>query len=157
MRQSNHKIAAFTIAEMLVVLVLSGILIMLAMGVLNLVQKQIQLVEINYSQNNKVRSLERILWQDFNQYSFYYDNKKEQLVGFTPKDTLHYSFNDTFVIRNFDTIPVEIKQKSFFLNAEKVNKGLIDAIELKLSKSYQNTILFCYQKKDARFYLNNSN
>lgn len=153
----KSKVAAFTITEMLVVLVLSSILVMLAMSVLNLVQKQLKLIETNYVTNDNIRNLERLLWQDFNQYQMYYNLEEDIIFGVKPTDSIHYLFTNSLVIRNNDTLPIEIKQKTLFLEAEKVQTGRVDALELELSKEYQNIVLFTYQVKDATFYVNDKN
>lgn len=153
MKLSGARIKAFTIAEMLVVLILSSILILMAMSVLNLVQKQMKSIEKNFEINNTTRSFERLLWKDFNLYDMYFDRYNDCLVGKNPKDSVCYRFYDDYVVRNTDTLAVEVLRKSLYLEAEKVNTGRIDALELELSQSQRGMMLFCFQTEDASYYI----
>ena len=67
--KSNKKIMAFTLSEMIVVLILTSIVIGLAFSVLNLVQKQMSAIQDNYNKSLELNKLETALWLDFNRYS----------------------------------------------------------------------------------------
>jgi competence protein ComGC len=71
MKAFNKKVTAFTIAEMLVVLVISGIVISLTMLILSLVQKQLSIINTNNEKTTEIQLLERVLWQDFNRHNLY--------------------------------------------------------------------------------------
>ena len=49
----HHKVKAFTLSEMLVVLVVASILISMGFLVLNMVRKQVQVIQKNYQLKQK--------------------------------------------------------------------------------------------------------
>ena len=152
----NKKIKAFTISEMLVVLVISGIVVSLSLVVLNLVQKQMNSIKNNYTKNTEIRLLERALVQDFQRYNLVYASKNEQLMGLSIKDSVIYSFKENFVLRNADTINVSIFKSTLYLDGTITKENSIDAIELQLSKEFPEKKLFISKTKDASFYVNNN-
>lgn len=154
LRYRTKKINAFTLAEMLVVLVISSIIITITILVLNLVQGQIRAIQTIYKNNIETRLLERALWQDFNRYQLYFNKSNEQLMGISEKDSVTYIFNQDYIIRNTDTIRVLLTMKTLFLDGNEVNNNEIDAIELQLSKEIKNKKLFIFKRKDATHYLN---
>ena len=76
MKAFNKKVTAFTIAEMLVVLVISGIVISLTMLILSLVQKQLSIINTNNEKTTEIQLLERVLWQDFNRHNLFFNEKQ---------------------------------------------------------------------------------
>jgi len=156
MKRLNKKVKAFTIAEMLVVLVISGIVISLTMLILNLVQKQINAIQTNYELATEIRLLESVLVQDFNQHNLFYDHAKQQLYCISPIDTIHYTFDANYVIRNADTLNVSISNTVLFLDGEKGTSNSVDAIELDISSTTKKRTLFVSQRKDASFYINDN-
>ena len=155
MKLFNKKIKAFTISEMLIVLVISSIVVGLSLTVLNLVQKQMNTIKNTYVSNTEVRLLERTLLQDFNRYSLFCNSQANELIGFSIKDTVVYRFTETQVIRNQDTLGVAIFKSNFYLDGNKVDRKSIDAVELQLSKQFPEKKLFISKTNDAAFYMNN--
>lgn len=150
----NRKVQSFTLSEMMVVLVVSAIVISLAVSVLNLVQQQIKSINNNSEKNTEVRLLKNILNVDFNRFNLSYDNKYNMLVCTSPKDTVIYEFNESFVLRNNDTIRLQIDRISVFLEGEEVMNNQIDALLIDLPKYFNNKRLFFFQQKDAAYYMN---
>ena len=152
----NKKTNAFTIAEMLVVLVISGIVMTITLLVLSLVQGQIRSIQAIYKKNTEIRLLERGLWQDFNKHRLFYNNFKQQLVCTSEKDTVVYTFNNEYIIRNSDTLRVTIAEKILFLDGEVVTNNNIDAMELQVSKEITDKKLFIFKWNDATQYMNDN-
>lgn len=150
----NKKINAFTISEMLVVLVISGIIISIAMVVLNLVQGQIKSVQSVYKKNTEIQLLERALWQDFNTYNLHFNASGSLLKGVSEIDSIKYLFKENYVLRNTDTLKTPVYQLKTFLDGEEVTSGKIDALELLLSKEIKTKRIFIFKKNDAAHYLN---
>ena len=148
------KINAFTVSEILVVLVVSSIVISIAFTVLNLVQKQTRVIQTNFSKQQQSILLHRLLWQDFNLYKVEYDYSGDRLIFSNNVETINYFFENEYVLRELDTIKVKIDNKVLFLEGNEVNKGLVDAIELYTEKQYQSNKIFVYRKKDAAYYIN---
>lgn len=156
MRLLNKKIKAFTLSEMLVVLVISSIVVSLSFVVLNLVQKQINSIKNNYAKNTELQLLERALVYDFQSYNLFYNTKNRQLTGISLKDSVVYSFKENYVLRNADTIKVQTLEPIFYLDGNNVKENSIDAIEIRLSKEFLEKKLFISKTKDASFYINNN-
>ncbi len=152
--QLNRKISSFTLSEMMVVLVISAIVISLAITVLNLVQQQISSINSNFRKNAEVRLLERTLYTDFNKHKLSYSSKDSLLICANPNDTVFYKFNHNYVLRNKDTLHVQIAQMTNYLDAQVVKENTIDALSLTLSNEFQNKQLFIFKQKDAAFYMN---
>jgi len=154
MKALNKKVKAFTIAEVLVVLVISGIVLSLTLLILSLVQKQVITISQNYDRQAEIRLLERALWQDFNRHHLFFNTKQQQLQCISEIDTVNYRFKSNFVIRNADTLNVVVYKTTTYLDGDPVANHMIDAIELLLSKEIADQKLFIYKPKDASFYIN---
>ncbi len=157
MQKPNKKIKAFTIAEMLVVLVVSAIVIALAMIVLGLVQQQIRIISNNYDEQTEIRLLERTLLNDFNKHKLYYNNNRKELTCISEIDTINYIFSSDFVKRNNDTLTLPIIDIVVFLEGDVIKNNEIDALELQLSKKITEKTIFISKTKDAAYYLNKDN
>lgn len=152
MPQLNKKIEAFTISEMLVVLVISGIVISLSLVVLDLVQKQIQSISSHQEKQSEIRTLERELWQDFNKYDINYT--KHKLYFLSEIDTVVYTFRQDYTLRNTDTLDVPVYEIKAYLDGEVTTKKYVDALELMLSKEQPDKTVFIHKRKDATYYMN---
>lgn len=150
----NKKIKGFTIVEMLVVMILTMIVITITILVLNLIQKELLGIQLNYRKNTEIRILEQVLWNDFNKDSIFFDVKSNQLTCTNPLDTVVYKFSENFVLRNKDTLKVSVVEKNGYLDMEK-STSQVDALGLKLSKDFQNKQLFIYKIKASSYYMNN--
>jgi prepilin-type N-terminal cleavage/methylation domain-containing protein len=151
---NTKKINAFTLSEMLVVLVVSSILISMAFVVVSMVQKQVYLIQKNLSKKQQLLFFEATLLRDFNTHRVFFIKEENSLLLKSGKDSISYTFFDDFVIRGTDTIKISFENKTLFLNGAMVTDGEIDAIALNLLSSYANAQLFLQKTKGATFYLN---
>jgi len=154
MLQASKKVKAFTLSEMLVVLVISGIIMTITILVLGLVQGQIRNIQNIYEQNTEIRLLERALWADFNRYTLTYDSTREQILCRSEIDSATYTLRNDYIVRNTDTIQTAIISKKLFLDGNQVTNGVFDAIEIQLSKEIKNQKLFIFKNNDALYYMN---
>jgi len=69
--KSTNKIQAFTLSEIIVVLILTTIIVGLAFSVLTLVQKHMRSIQSNFYNTTELKKLETSLWLDFNRYSLF--------------------------------------------------------------------------------------
>lgn len=150
----NKKIQAFTLAEMIVVIILTSIVVGLAFSVLTLVQKQMLGIQKNYAGHTELNLLEQSLYLDFNRYSEINYNDSNSLLSFTSAiDTTTYKFKKDIVIKGVDTFQVKIEAKTFYFAGDITSKGNLDAIKLESSKDYMNQKLFIYKRNDATLYM----
>lgn len=152
----TKKIQAVTLSEMLIVLVVSSIVISLAFVTLTLVQKQVSSIKNNFHTRQETQFLERILWQDLNTHQCTYNSQENRLELESSSNSVFYTFGTNFVIRNNDTLEVQIQNTQFFLDGKKVTNGSIDAIKLETNVTFRNNKLFVYKIKDASYYLNSN-
>lgn len=152
---NKTKLKAFTLAEMIVVLVVASIVISMGFLVLNMVRKQVSLIQTNYQKKQEVQFFEVTLTRDFNKRKAFFNQKKGKLTLKNRKDSISYVFLDQYIVREMDTFNLEVKNKKLFLDGVEVKGKFIDAIEISLSEQFSNKNLFIQQTKDASFYINN--
>ena len=152
--KSNNKIQAFTLSEIIVVLILTIIVVGLAFSVLGLVQKQMLAIQVNYNKSIELQKLETSLWIDFNRYSnIRYDAIEDQLILKHELDSISYSFSKDIIIKAQDTFSIPIETKTFYFDGVLSTTNKTDAITLRTTKAYQNRELFIFKKNDATTYM----
>jgi cell division protein FtsL len=150
----NKKIKAFTLSEMIIVLILTSIVVGLAFSVLSLVQKQMHSIKQNFNKNTELNKLEIALHVDFSRYSkINYDDLENEIKFMSPIDSISYQFYDDKIIKDLDTFNIQLQNKLLFFDGEAVMNGEMDAIKLVTSKDFQNKALFIYKKNDASNYM----
>ena len=153
--KTNKKIPAFTLSEMVVVLILTSIVVGLAFSVLTLVQKHMQTIQNNFSLNTEINKLEQSLWLDFNRYNkIVFDNREDKLVFSTAIDSIVYKINENYIVRDIDTFNIQFSRKTLFFDGNTTTKGTIDAIKLETSKPFQSQHLFVFKQNDATQFMN---
>ena len=147
---SKQRLKAFTLSEMLVVLAITTIVVGLAFVILNLVTKQVSLIETNYSTTREIDKLETALWIDFNSYeTVFYNELDGQLEFKGPKKRIRYVFTQEYSLRYSDTLVGGFQLQAFFLG-KAIETGSIDALKLHLN----NRELFVFKDSDASYYMN---
>lgn len=149
------KLKAFTLAEMIVVLVVASIVIAMGFSVLSMVRKQVQLIQSNYRKKQELQFFETTFTRDFNTRNMFYYKKQKRFILKNTKDSISYTFFDQYIIREKDTFNIEVINKKLFLDGLEVYENGIDAIEINLSEQFSNKQLFIQKTKDPSFYLNN--
>lgn len=153
--ETQSKIKAFTVSEMVVVLILSSIVVGIAFSVLTLVQKHMKGIELNFNKHTEINKFEQSLCLDFNRYSrIEYDDLESTLRFENELHTIEYQFKEAKIIKGIDTFKIETKKTKLFFNGNQVLSGLVDALKLETSKTDQSQILFIFKKNDATQFLN---
>ncbi|NAS32031.1 prepilin-type N-terminal cleavage/methylation domain-containing protein [Flavobacteriaceae bacterium R38] len=148
------KIKAFTLNEMMVVLVITAIVVGLAFSILSLTQRQMLGMQQNYIKNDEMRRFEEALWVDFNKYREVSYNANLDLLTFKNEvDSTYYQFEETFVLKYQDTLNIFFEEKNFYLDGALVNEGYLDALEFTRSDAALNSTIFVFKKKDATHYM----
>ncbi|MDA9316473.1 type II secretion system GspH family protein [Polaribacter sp.] len=151
----QNKIRAFTLGELLVVMIVSSIVISMTFLVLNMTRRQINTIQENYQKKEIFRFFETTLLRDFNSHTAYYDLKAKRLSLTNTKDNIRYTFLDRMILRDQDTFQIEVVKINLFLDGKIVLGKSIDAISMEASKSFAQQQLFVQQRKDAAYYINN--
>lgn len=127
----KKKIAAFTLTEVLVVIVVSAIVVGLALSVLNLVQQNFYSIRKNFQATTDNQLLKQRLLIDFNRYHTISYNESTGLIMFkNPIDSVLYKYADFRLIRDLDTLGNNIKDLTFYYEGAEVKQGQIDASKL---------------------------
>ena len=150
----RKRIKAFTLTEMLVVIVISAIIVSISLTVMDMVQKTFLQISNNYESKISIFQLEEKLIVDFNKYSQIKINaEKKNIEFFNPIDSLEYSFAaNKKVVSKRDTIFLGFKYIEGFFNGDKVTSGEVDAIKICISNT-PGEYIFVSKRVDAQAYL----
>ncbi|TRW21071.1 hypothetical protein FMM05_20635 [Flavobacterium zepuense] len=147
------KLKSFTLSEMLVVMIITAIVVGMAFSVLSLVQKQVYIIKRNFDKTTELSLLEQRLWQDFNSHNtLNYQNQK--LVALSDTDTITYSFSESFVLRNTDTIYAKLQIEKLLFNGREVKSGYTDAIGISAEAEIPGYSFFAFSTTDATLNMN---
>ncbi len=148
-----RKLKAFTLSEMIVTLIVTIIVVGLAFSILNLVQKQMSGIEENFEQDTTYNLLRQSLWLDFRTYNdISYNAKNVSLTCENEVTSVTYVLEESFVIRNLDTLNTSIVDKIFYFDGNEVTSGPIDAIRLISKKEEGSHVIFVYKNNAAETY-----
>ncbi|MBS9464167.1 prepilin-type N-terminal cleavage/methylation domain-containing protein [Flagellimonas sp. 389] len=154
MSKTCKKIKAFTLSEMLVVLLLTLIVVGLAFSVLGLVQGQMNDIQISYEERAQDNLLQQALWIDFNSYSnIYFSSQEGALVLANEIEKKEYRFRKEYVVNENDTIFTDFKINKAFFWGKEVNSGKVDALEF-INEGEQIKTLFVYKRNAATDFMN---
>lgn len=148
----KSKLKAFTLTELIVVMIISTIVISLSYMAFSMVRKQVDNIQNRLKLKEELLSLEKVLNRDLNTFVIA-DYNSEILKLKNPLDSIFYKIEDKYVLRNKDTFKVVVNDFTVFLNGQKVKKGKVDAIRFS-SDNINNRAIFIYTIKDAASYLN---
>ena len=148
------KIKAFTLGELLVVLVVSSIAITISFLALENVQKQLKSIQSIFETQQQINHLERSITTDLNLFIGVYNATKNNIVFKDGNKVILYQISKDHILRNRDTIALSPKKLTFYLNGKQVADGAIDALEFSFSKTYAQGGFFSYKIKDAAHYMN---
>jgi type II secretory pathway pseudopilin PulG len=147
------KVKSFTLAEMLVVIIITAIVVGMAFSVLRLVQRQVTTIEKNFSTTTSLVLFEQQLWQDFATHNnIVYNDAKLKLYSDT--DTVLYSFKPDYTTRNTDTLNAKLAVNKTYYVGRQVKSGYIDALEIS-GKELPGYTIFVSMQPDAAHYMNN--
>ncbi|MEX0313717.1 MAG: type II secretion system protein J [Allomuricauda sp.] len=150
------KVKAFTLSEMLVVLLLTIIVVGLAFSILGLVQKQMFGIQENYEHKTAGNLLRQSMWVDFNLHSqVFFDQKTGSIELNNEMESRYYRFYDGYITRDLDTFYTDFKPGKLYFEGNEVFDGTIDALELLTDGEEENSKrIFVYKKNTAADFMN---
>lgn len=158
MEISKTKTASFTLPELLVVMIITAIVVGMAFGVLRLVQNQIHAIQTNFEKTSTLALFEQKLWQDFNEKNTIQFNEEESsLLMESEMDTVLYSFQENYILRNNDTIKLKLQINKMFFNGKEVKRDTIDALSISGKAELPDYEIFVSKKNDLTHYMNQQN
>lgn len=151
----SKKVRAFSLNEMIVVLLITAIVVGMAFSVLNLVQRQMAGIEGVYEVKLEANTLRQSLWTDFNRYSSaFYDKKEERLYLINAMGTKYYGLEDGLIFTEKDTFDIQVASVHFYFNNKSISFGEFDAVELTTTNETGSQKIFVYKDNAAATYMN---
>ena len=158
MPKVNHKIKAFTITEILIVMVITAIVAGLAFGVLNILNKNLSGISKGFGYKSEVQLLEQGLKTDMTNFTEISWNDTEQQLKFTsPIQSKIYRFYKDSIVNEQLSYKLITFDKVFYLNGNEITNGEIDALKLRFHKSKEMHNIFVYKQNDITSYFRNGN
>lgn len=155
---ATGKLKSFTLAELLVVMIITAIVVGMAFSVLRLVQKQISAIQRNLDKTSTLALFEQKIWQDFNEpHAIIYDDARQILVMTSDIDTVVYSFQKQYSLRNQDTIKLKITLNKVFFKGKEIKSGAVDAMTILAETELPDYQIFVSKKNDVTFFMNQEN
>ncbi len=149
MKLLTKKTKAFTLTEVMVVIVISTIVATLAFSVLNIVQNNMRIIGNNYAYREQIQLLETALTIDFNKHTdAQWDPIENTLIVSSPVSQQKYQFFTDSIANSINTYTVMVKEKSFYFEGKKVTKGVIDAIKLTFQNTREPHRMFVFKHND---------
>ena len=155
MNSQKYKIPAFTLSELIIVILITVIVAGIAFSVLQLVQKQMYGIQTNFQRITSVSLLEQSLYIDTHRSDhIQYDALENTLFFISEIDTVRYKFEKTFVQKETDTFNIAITVRKFYFEGVETDKNKIDAFKLITDKDFKNAAIFIYKRNTANTYMN---
>jgi prepilin-type N-terminal cleavage/methylation domain-containing protein len=150
--RDSKKIAAFTLSEVLVVLVITSIVMAIAFSVLRLVTQQYTAINVRYKERTEIQKLKQRLISDLDKaYQVSWDDTEQQLyIDGGEGVAINYEWTEGYLLRNTDTLSDKTAAIRLFYLGNEVKEGMIDGLEIELIPSGQPIRLFVSRKLDAR-------
>ncbi|WP_306013957.1 MULTISPECIES: type II secretion system protein J [unclassified Allomuricauda] len=153
MNTLTQRIKAFTLHEMLVVLLITALVVGMAYSVLRLVQVQMSGIASNYSEAARIRRLKQSLWADFHSHDrIWYESETKEMIMVNELQQVRYHFMEQMVVKAQDTFKVDIRELTPYFKAEPVTNGEIDALDLYM-RQHNRVRLFVYKENAATSYI----
>lgn len=152
---SKTKMPSFTLPELLVVMIITAIVVGMAFSVLRLVQNQIHAIQTNFEKTSTLALFEQQLWQDFNDKNeIQFHEKENSLLMESEMDTVVYSFQENYILRNTDTIQLKLQLNTLFFNGREVQGDTIDALSISGKAELPDYEIFVSKKNDLTHFMN---
>ena len=155
MNNQKHKIKAFTLSELIIVILITIIVAGIAFSVLQLVQKQMYGIQTNFKHATSVTLLEQSLYIDAHRSNhIQYDDLEKTLHFISEIDTVSYRFDTTSVQKETDTFNITVADTKFYFEGVETTSEKIDAFKLTAAKEFKNAAIFIYKRNTANTYMN---
>lgn len=157
------KLAAFTMVELIAVMVLSGLIFSMAMLVINIVQTQGKHQDQQHKEVLEIEQLSALLKKDAYVSKAIWVEQQQLFFEFD-KHSIIYHFKDENICRSI--VHANIHTDTFLLPSlrfqaswklQNIQEGRVDAIELETKFFEQNFTIFIQKKYDYKTLLREEN
>lgn len=151
----SSKLRAYTLSELVVVLVITAIVAGIAFMALRLVQKHMSAINANFNKTTEFHKLEQALWIDFHKSETVYFNREMKELQF---DSVVYMVESPYIIRDKDTFDIGLNKVDTFFNGELLESDIdlqkIDAVKITTDSLSGSKALFVFKENDATDFMN---
>jgi len=152
------KIPGLTIMELLVSVIIATFIVGVCFMVLNLVSKNIFQIQNNYDEGMQFNMFKEQLVIDMHSFpDMNYNEFKKQLKFTSPIDSIVYYLDDTFLLRNTDTLSISLQETSFYFLGAKTKRGNVDALKVVAKSNPNENSFFLSKETDVRTRITNGN
>ena len=138
------KVKAFTLSEMLVVMATTTIILGFCFLILRWVQNYFNNYT-TYIENKTIATrTAHHLRMDFNRFENIFVLSENQLLFYSPLDTVRYQMESNYLIRRKDTVKIKGLDFIFYNRGEAVQVGAIDALDFTIN-GYKKQRFFIFQ------------
>jgi len=149
----DKKIQAFTLNELIVVMVITVVVIGLVYSVLSLVQSHMKGISYNLGNATEANLMEQALTLDFNTYHQAEVSQSGQIFFKNELDSIAYEIGENLLIRETDTFDITVGGVEFFLDNNVITSGKFNAIKVSISPEEKKEDIFIYKQNDAKTYM----
>lgn len=147
----HSKISAFTLSEMMVVLVITSIVVGIAFSVLTLVTKQFKAIEHSYDLQTQLTMFKEQLALDFDKcQAARLDSINQYLSLETNEGLLQYNFEDSQIIRAQDRFSLSYNDMNFYFQGVERKNGLVDAMSVTIKLPGKPIHVFVQRRASAK-------
>lgn len=144
---------AFTVAELVVVLIVSLLVFSIGIIMFTSTGKYLNDVSEDFEEDRRIHLLNQLLWQDMAQSSDR-AHQNNKLHFYTAKDTVVYTFFLDYITRNNDSIATGFTDMELFYQGDRSVTPFFDAVKIKLKTLGKDNYLFIYTDIYADHYMN---
>jgi len=158
--QKSHRIPAFTIFEILIALAISGVIVMLAVGLYLTLLKHIQVNSESARLNRQIAGFTAIISRDFESCNYISAHSPYEIECFFYDKTCIYFFETDYVVRldrlQPDTFHLETTSPKFHFHPDKPD--LLLQMEFEIVKdTYSSLPVFLHKKYPVKYLLPGNN
>lgn len=144
----NSKIKAYTLSEVLIVLILTTIVVSISFSILNLVHKQFYSIKGNLNETTKLQFVSTRFKLELDKHEdIILDPSKNKISFISPIDTSYVYLNKEYLLFANDSL--KMPRITYFKKGSKVSSGPIDAIKMEFDKKSLTNVIFISKSQDA--------
>ena len=154
----NLKLQSFTILEIVIAMALSMFVVLIALSVFLIINKQLNNYTHRMEESNDLFELNLCLNNDLNRSDYALFEENDLIIYFDNSDSVVYQFDESFVSRNYscqtDSFIIRIVEVNRYFASEIIDDGYMERMNIKVEGINQPYKLTYEKQYDANFYLN---
>ena len=150
-----NKLKSFTIAELLVTMIITVIVVGMAFAVLRYVNQTIYKIEKNYKRINDLLLFEERLALDMSNAGIVIvERSRNRVYMINEISTTRYQFGKAFVLRNSQKIDLTLEISEVYLNGQSSLKDTITGISVNCGREFPDYNIHVSRSNDCSVQMN---